>query len=207
MPLPPFIDEVRRAQGLMTMDALAALVARGNIVFDPFSVLIAATARIGSGNVFFPCVSLLCREAGALEIGDNNRFCSQTLIEAVSGPIRIGSANLFGEGGFTAKTNRPGAAITIGDHGRYLNGAAVFGVSCLGSGSQILGPITVDGCTLAPGDSHEHPDPDRRAGLLKGAGTARNLTVPMGQVIAAQGSFGNADLKPQSVFHPKPTPG
>ncbi len=202
MTLPPFIDDVRRAQGLMTMDALAALVDRGNIVFDPFSVLIAAAARIGSGNVFFPCVSLLCRDEGGLEIGDNNRFFSQTLIEAVSGPIRIGSGNQFGEGGFTAKTNRPGAAITIGDHGRYLNGAAVFGVSHLGSGSQILGAITVDGCTLAPGGSHEHPDPDHRAGLLKGAGAARDLMVPMGQVIAAQGIFSSADLKPQSLFHP-----
>lgn len=203
MTFPAFIDKLRHSRGLMTIGQIEELVDQGNVIFDPFSVLIAATVKIGTGNIFYPCVSLLCSEPGTLSIGDGNFFHSNSLIEALSGPITVGSANQFGEGGFTAKTNRPGATVVIGDHGRYLNGAAVFGATNLGTGSQILGAITVDGCVLERGGSHQESDPDRRAGLLKGAGVARNLTVPMGSVIVGQGIFSVEDLKPQSFFHPK----
>ncbi|MCY1707769.1 AraC family transcriptional regulator [Pannonibacter sp. SL95] len=158
---------------------------------------------IGTGNIIFPCVSLFCGDQGELSIGDNNTFFSNSLIEAVSGPIVIGSINQFGEGGFSAKTNRPGASIVVGDNGRYLNGAAVFGETILGTGSQILGAITVDSCHLEAGQSYKDADPDLRAGLLKGSGVARDLTVAAGQVILGNGSFSLNDIKPQAFFHPK----
>lgn len=203
MAFPTFIDDIRRARGLMTIGDIQELVQRGNVVYDPFSVLITAAARIGTGNVIFPCVSLFCGDQGELSIGDNNTLFANSLVEAISGPIVIGSFNQFGEGGFMAKTNRPGASIVIGDNGRYLNGAAVFGETTLGTGSQILGAITVDSCHLEAGRSHEQADPDLRAGLLKGSGIARNLTVPAGQVILGNGAFSQDDIKPQSFFHPK----
>lgn len=203
MTFPSFVDDIRRSRGLMTIADIQELVERGNVIYDPFSVLIAAKAKIGTRNVIFPCVSLFIDGQGELVIGDNNTFFSNSLIEAVSGPIVVGSFNQFGEGGFTAKTNRPNARIVIGDSGRYLNGAAVFGEATLGSGSQILGAITVDSCHLEAGQSYKDADPDLRAGLLKGAGAARNLTVPTGQVILGNGSFSLHDIKPQSYFHPK----
>jgi hypothetical protein len=198
------LDAVRRHQGLLTIGEVIDLARRGNIVYDPCSTLIAVRAVIGSGNTFFPNVFLLCGEGGRLELGDGNVLHANTLIEATQGEVRIGSRNQFGEGGFTAKANRPGAFIRIGDGGRYLHGTAVFGQSELGSGSQLLGTISVDGCVLEPGGGFAEPDPDRRAGLLKGHGTARGLRVPRGQVIVGSGTFSMRDLLPQSRFHPKP---
>jgi hypothetical protein len=188
---------------VLTLAELIDLSTRGNVLYDPHSVLISARAVIGRDNVFFPGVYLFCTEGGTLEVGNGNTFHANTLIEATHGAIRIGSRNQFGEGGFTAKANRQAAAISIGDEGRYLNGAGVFGETTLGSGSQLLGLITVDNCTLAAGGSFRERDLDRRAGLLKGAGGARNLTVPIGHVGVGAGSFSAADLQPQSNFHAK----
>ena len=201
--IPAFVDDLRRARGLMTLDQIAALVARGNVVFDPFSTLIAAAARIGTGNVFHPCVTVDCTPGADLVIGDGNLLHANTTLVAETGPIVIGSGNQFGEGGFVAKANRAGADIRIGDHGRYLGGASVYGACRLGAGSQILGAITADDCLLEGGGSFRHPDPDGRAGLLKGAGVARGLTVGLGRVIVGNGAFRQADEEPQSNHHPR----
>ena len=203
MSYPAFIDDIRRSRGLMTINQIQILLEQGNIIYDPFSVLISNSTKIGTGNIIYPCVSLLCHEQANLVIGNDNTFHSNTLIEATSGPVIIGTFNQFGEGGFTAKTNRPGAKITIGDNGRYLNGASVFGTTRLASGSQILGAVTVDSCVLEEGASFQEPDAQRRAGLLKGFGIARNMTVPMGHVIFGEGTFSANELKPQSFYHPK----
>ena len=100
--------------------------------------------------------------------------------------------------------DRPGEAITIGDHGRYRYGAVLRGRAELGSGSQVLGPVIVEECTLGAGGSFAEPDPDRRGGVLKGVGPARGLTVPRGQVIAAYGLFAQAAMLRQRFFHPPP---
>ncbi|MEN3929968.1 AraC family transcriptional regulator [Microvirga sp. W0021] len=200
---PKFLDEIRRQNGLMMISEIEELVARGNIIFDPFSVLISSSVEIGSGNTIFPCVSLICRNDGILTIGDDNTFFSNTQIEALTGPIQIGSHNLIGEGGFTAKTNRPDAEILIGDYGRYQNGVSVFGNTILGSGSQLLGALTADSCRLESGQSFREPDPDLRAGLLKGHGIARGLSVPVGHVIVGDGRFSSDNLELQTVYHPK----
>jgi hypothetical protein len=91
----------------------------------------------------------------------------------------------------------------IGDEGRYLGGAAVYGETDLGSGSQLLGLITVENCRLAPGASFRDPDPDRRGALLKGQGVARDIELAAGQVILGSGIFRVEDARPQSDFHPK----
>lgn len=117
--------------------------------------------------------------------------------------VVLGSGNRVGEGGFTARTQTPGAAIAIGDHGRYVGGVSVTGRTALGSVSQILGAIAVDGTTLEPGDSYRDPDPDRRAGVLKGQGRARDLRVGRGAVIVGQWEFRQADMVRQIQFHPR----
>jgi hypothetical protein len=198
------IDEGRRSLGLLEIEAVLALAERGNVVLDPFSTLIATNARIGAGNLFYPGVTVLCAASAELTIGDGNTFHSAMWLAAETGPITIGSRNQFGEGGgFSAKANRAGARIVIGDDGRYQGGASVFGETILGSGSQLLGMVAVDSCHLAAGGSFRDPDPDTRGALLKGQGTARNLRLDMGQVIAANGVFRAEDVKPQSFFHPK----
>jgi hypothetical protein len=198
------INETRRALGLLEVEAVLALAERGNVVLDPFSTLIAKNVRIGAENMFYPCVTVLCSASGELSIGDSNTFHTRTWLAAETGPIMIGSRNEFGEGGgFTAKANRARARIVIGDNGRYQGGASVFGETTLGSGSQLLGMITVDSCHLAAGGSFRDPDPDTRGALLKGQGTARNLRLDIGQVISASGVFQMEDVKPQSFFHPK----
>ena len=196
------LDTYRREQGFKEMDEIIAL-AEHNSIPDPFSVLISKTSKIGGGNTFYPCVTLKAVGAAILTVGDGNKFFSGVSISAETGPITIGSFNEFGEGGFTAKTNRPGACISFGDHGRYQGGAAVFGESVLGSGSQLLGAVTVDSCTLGAGKSFKDGDPDSRGALLKGSGTARSLVLQAGEVIQANGVFLAENIKPQSYFHPK----
>ena len=197
------IDQARGALGFLTLAETMALADRGTLVLDPFSVLIARRAGIGRDNVFHPGVTLACGPAAVLQLGDGNVLHPGTLIAAETGTIRIGDRNQFGEGGFTARANRDGAAIAIGDGGRYLSGATIQGRSTLGSGSQVLGAITVDDCSLGAGRRFSDPDPDARGAVLKGTGSARGLVLEAGQVIAGWGPFRIEDLKPQSFFHPK----
>ncbi|MDD7971966.1 hypothetical protein [Roseinatronobacter alkalisoli] len=195
------LNKVREAAGLLSIEDVIALSSR-NTIFDPFSVLIAHGIEIGVGNVIYPVVSLLREGAARLEIGDGNVFHPGTVIAATSGDILVADKNQFGEGGFTAKANRSGARITIGSHGRYLGGAAVYGTSKLEDGSQILGAILVDSSHLEGGAAFNTADPDLRGGVLKGQGTARDLIVPQGYVISAQGSFDAAAMKSQTFYHP-----
>lgn len=197
------LDELRKENGLLTVKEVIGLNEGGNVIYDPFSTLISIRAKIGAGNTIYPCVSLLCASEAELQIGDNNQFYGGTIIEAIVGSIVIGSRNIFGEGGFSAKTNAQGANISIEDGGRYKSGAAIYGKSRLGSGSQVLGPISVDSCILDGGASFQESDALLRAGLLKGHGSAKGLTVPKGFVIQGAGSFDERDMKPQSYFHPK----
>jgi len=194
------LDRMRRDLGYLTVEETLEQV-KDNIVLDPFSLLLGRGVAIGSRNVFYPNVTMTLEAGGAISIADRNTFHSGTALFAGPGRIAIGSGNQFGEGGFTAKANRPGASIEIGDHGRYLGGAAIYGETRLGSGSQILGAIAVDNCTLAAGAAHHDPDPDARGAVLKGFGSARGLTLACGQVIQGSGVFDAKDVKPQWLFH------
>lgn len=197
------LDDVRHSNDLLTVDEVIKLNTLGNTVYDPFSVLISRRVTMGTGNVIYPCVSLLCSNEYELALADENTFHTLTSLDASGGSIHIGSNNQFGEGGFTAKANRIGSSIIIGDGGRYLNGASIFGNTVLGNGSQLIGQITVDGCTLEEGESFKFEDPNSRAGLLKGQGVARNLVVPKGHVIVGSGVFEIEHLELQSKHHPK----
>jgi hypothetical protein len=196
------IDAARQARGFLPISQMMTVL-EGNLVLDPFSTLISSGVSFGRDNVLYPGVSLQASAGTTISLGDANILYSGTLVSSTHGDVAIGDRNQFGEGGFTAKANRPGAEIRIGSHGRFLNNPSVFGETVLGDGTQILGNITVDTCTLGDGGSHAEPDPDLRGGLLKGQGTARNLNVAMGHVISAQGMFLEADTLPQRHFHPK----
>ena len=53
------------------------------------------------------------------------------------------------------------------------------------------------------GASYKDPDPDQRAGLIKGLGTAKNLVVPQGKVINGWHEFKQEQLEDQSHYHSK----
>lgn len=198
------IDVQRSSQGFLTVSGLIQLGKQGNVILDPFSTLISSRVKLGSDNVFYPNAIVQACNEGSIAIGSGNIFYMNTFLFADQGAISIDNYNQFGDGGLSIKANTPGALITIGSYGRYLNGTQVMGRCVLGSGSQILGPITVQNCILGAGESYQHANPDARGGVLKGAGLARNLSVHQGEVLNGQGDFSQSQIQRQSYYHPFP---
>ena len=197
------IDEHRALRGFLTIEELMKLAASGNTVLDPFSTLIGRAVVIGSGNNIYPNTIIECTEMDMVVIGDENTIFPGCLFQAGPGTLRVGNGNQFGDGGAFVKANRPGSEIVIGDNGRYSGGAQILGRTSLGSGSQVLGAITVVDCTLAAGVSFRDEAPEEQGGVLKGFGTARGLAVGRGQVISGHGSFDQTAILEQRAFHPK----
>ena len=195
------INAQRSQLGFLTISELVALSARGNVILDPFSTFVGAKVQLGAGNVLYPGVVLETRNGGTLEIGEHNRFDLGSTVLADAGQVRLGSHNEFGGAGI--KVSHPDALLTVGDHGRYLDGAQLIGPNRLGDGAQVLGAITVQNCYLESGMSYRHADPDLRAGVLKGAGIARDLLVRQGEVINRRVMFDQASIERQVTYHPK----
>jgi hypothetical protein len=195
------IDAHRRQCGFMSVGQLLNM-AGSNTILDPFSTLISAGVAIGQNNIIYPNVIIECRNAGTITLGSSNVFYPGTLLLADQGKISVGSGNEFGDGGVRIKANMPDALISIGDDGRYMNGAEIMGKCNLGSGTQILGAITVQNCDLGAGGSYRNSNPDLRGGLLKGFGLARNLEVNQGEVINGKGSFDQTNIERQAGYHP-----
>ncbi len=139
--------------------------------------------------------------SGTLVLGDENCLYPQTFLFAEQGKLSVGHRNVFGEGGVTFKTSAAGESLVVEDEGRYNQGATVLGTNRLGTGSQVLGSITVQRCELGAGESYRHPDPDRRGGVLKGVGAACGLAVYRGEVM--NGRIKQDSIERQTVYHPK----
>jgi hypothetical protein len=197
-----FIDEQRRKRGFLSIAHILERYSQ-NIILDPFSTLMSERVEMGEGNVIYPNVIIEAKNGGTVVLGARNILYPGTLFLADQAGIRIGSDNEFGDGGLRLKANARDALIVIGDSGRYTNNAAIVAPCILGSGSQVLGPITVQNCHLDAGDSYRGDDPDTRGGVLKGFGQARNLTVKQGEVINGQGVFVQATVERQLVYHPR----
>lgn len=197
------INTQRALKGFLSLEGVIALCERGNIIPDPFSVLISTTCVIGKENVFYPSVIVECTSGGTLEIGDQNIFFPTCLFIADRGTLLIGNKNQFGDGGCTFKANRSQASIQVGNNGRYANDPIILGNTTLGSGSQIIGSITVQDCTLEAGKEFSAQDPDNQGAVLKGHGLARGLTVGKGRVVNGQGVFLQQQIELQSAYHPK----
>jgi hypothetical protein len=196
------IDRTRDRHGFLTLPEMLALEDSGNVVFDPFSTLIARGTVIGNDNVFHPHTRFDRRAGAALRIGSGNVFHSNTVIESGTNDLAIGDGNLFGDGVVCFKANAPGAAIAIGDSCRFGGIVNVFGKTTLGTGCQILGNINVYDCSLGAGQSYSHPMADERGAVLKGSGTAKGIDLPRGKVIDGWRLFRIEDAVPQSTFHP-----
>lgn len=197
-----YFDQQRTDKNFLTTVELIETIGERNRILDD-SVLIGKNVIVGVKNTFYPGVIIEQQGAGVITIGDGNTFYPGTYILSSAGEIMIGDYNEFGPAGVTVKSNIPNAAISIGGHGRYCDGVSIMGKTALGTGSQILGNITVQSCTLAGGGTFQEPDPDKRAAVLKGFGLARNLALEAGQVINGMGNFADSPIEQQSVYHPK----
>lgn len=196
------LDQQRTDKNFFTTAELIEAIGERNVILDT-SVLIGKHAVIGTGNTFYSGVVIEQQGDGTLTIGDGNVFYPGAYILSTAGAVSIGDNNEFGPAGATIKANTSDAVITIGSNGRYCDGVSIMGKTTLGTGSQILGNITVQSCTLASGGTFQEPDPDMRAAVLKGFGLARNITLDIGQVVNGSGNFADSPIERQSTYHPK----
>jgi hypothetical protein len=170
------------------------------VVFDPYSTLLSVDAEIGAGNVFHPGVVI----NGRCRIGSGNTFHLGTHLLADDGAlIVIGDGGTLGPGGAQITATGSGVACRIGDRVRLRNGAEIVGASTLGSGSQVLGPISARGVHLASGGDFTEPDPDLRGAVLKGFGRAQGIRLAVGEVINGLGDFAAAPVERQLSYHPR----
>ncbi|WP_112664048.1 hypothetical protein [Microvirga flavescens] len=203
-PLPVSNDAARQQLGFLSLADTLALANRGVMILDPSSTLISPGVDIGALVIFWPGTVVQRLGQSSITIGNGTALFPGTRIVADGGTVAIGAlAEIGEEGGFTVKAEA-GAAITIGNTARLLGGGSLTLSNDIGNGAQILGPIRCQNCALGNGGDYREPDPDRRGGVLKGSGVARNLHVSQGHVIQSFDLFANAPLRRQTEFHPKP---
>lgn len=198
-----YIQDVHHRNEFLSPEELIETIGAENDILDPYSVLISPNVSVGAGNVFYPNVVIRSESGAEIHVGSDNVCYPGTYIFGNNGKIVIGSSNEFGVGGCTIRANMPDAAIMIGDGGRYSGGVDIMGVTTLGSGSQVLGAITVQSCELASGGTFSEPDPDERAAVLKGMGLARGIALQKGQVVNGLGNFADKEIEWQRAYHPK----
>jgi carbonic anhydrase/acetyltransferase-like protein (isoleucine patch superfamily) len=203
-PLSSLADEARLALHFLPLESTAALARDGILVLDPASTLVSDGVALGRGVVLWPGTVLQRLGNGRIAVGDGTILFPGTRIVAEDGgTVTIGAqAEIGEEGGFTIKAQAE-AEISIGAGARLLGGGSLVLSNRIGRGAQILGPIRCQACRLGDGDTWRDPDPDRRGGVLKGSGVARDVDIPQGRVIQAFGLFAEAEIRPQSFFHPK----
>jgi hypothetical protein len=202
-PTPPPRDDARRSLGFLTAAETVRLEGSGIVVLDPASTLVSPGVALGTGVVLWPGVILQRLDGGEIAVGPSTNLYPGTRVVAPGGRVRIAAGAEIGEeGGFTLKAD-PGSEITVGDGARLLGGGSLTLSNRIGRGAQILGPIRCQNCILADGGTWRDPEPDRRGGVLKGSGVARNLDVPQGHVIQAFGLFAETEMRRQSFFHPE----
>ncbi|WP_262028906.1 hypothetical protein [Microvirga sp. Mcv34] len=196
-------DAARRRLGFLSLEETAALSRRGILLPDPGSVLVSSDVQLEEDVVLWPNVILQASSHGRIAIGRGTNVFPGTRVVASGGAVTIGSGAEIGEeGGFTIKAGA-GDTIAIGDGTRLLGGGSLTMSNRIGRGAQILGPVRCQNCILGDGGTYRDPEPDERAGVLKGSGVARGIEVPQGHVIQAFGLFGEAVMRRQSYFHPK----
>jgi hypothetical protein len=193
------LDADRTRFGYRTIGELLRL-ADHNVVFDPYSTLLAIDAEIGADNVFHPGVVI----NGSAHLGDGNTFHLGTHLLAEEGArIVVGDGGTFGPGGVQITVTGSGVECRIGDRVRLRNGAEIVGACTLGTGTQVLGPISARSVHLAAGGDFTEPDPDLRGAVLKGFGRAQGIRLGVGEVINGLGDFAVARIERQLGYHPR----
>lgn len=197
-----FINQQRLNAWFLSIEETMAL-GNKNTIYDPRSTLISRWVKMGVWNILYPNTTIILREWSALNIGDQNTFHSSTYLEASSWwKLTIGSHNHF-EWWVSLKANMSTAIIEVWDNWRYINQILqVLWETSLWDGSQVIGAITVQNCTLDAGEDFRSIDPDKRWWLLKWYGVARSLKIPVGKWVEGFGSFHQENMFSQSQNHP-----
>ncbi|MFD0272296.1 hypothetical protein ACFVHB_00110 [Kitasatospora sp. NPDC127111] len=178
------------------------LADQGVVVLDPCSVIVSRRVRLHPGNVLYPGVIIECDEHSGCLVRQGNVLHGGTRIAATGGgTIAIGERSVIGEGGAQIKAAGTDT-VEVGDETRLADGAEVTGSSRLGSGAQVLGPVSARSVTLAAGRPHTYPDPDARGGVLKGFGRAQGIRVGVGEVVNGCGDFRDTPVERQRTYHP-----
>lgn len=194
------MNEFRKKNGFYTIDELCELTE--NYFVDYFSVIISRNVSLGSKNSFYPGTAIICDSTSKITIGNSNTFMNSMYIEAKNNAnIKIGNNNIFDHGPVSIKCNIINGKILIEDNCRLDGKINIFGNCVFENGSQVLGTINVYNCKLRGGGSYLEPDPEKRAGLLKGIGTARNIIVNCGQVLNGFGDFREDLIESQLNYH------
>ncbi len=197
------MEKFRTENNFYTLSEMC-LLSKHNIIFDFFSVLISKNVTLGKDNIIYPGVIMETDLESNITIGSHNVFFNNTHLEAkYCGEIIIGNNNNFISGGISIRSNMPSSKITFSNNGRYDGRINIFGNCDFGEGSQIIGTINVYNCTLIGGGDYNEKNPDKRAGLIKGFGTAKNIVVDRGMVVNGFGDFSQATLELQSNYHKK----
>ncbi|MFF2118178.1 hypothetical protein [Kitasatospora sp. NPDC058184] len=196
------LDRIRHERGLLTPGELVLLADRGVAVLDPFSVLVARRVTLSAETVLYPGATVECDADSDCAIGPGTVLYGGARIVATGGGrITVGRRARIGEGGAVVRAGA-GEAVELGDEVRIANGAELTGRCRLGTGAQVLGPISARAVELAAGRPYTHPDPDGRGGVLKGHGRARGTRVGVGEVVNGNGDFAAAPVERQRTYHP-----
>ncbi|WP_329404261.1 hypothetical protein [Streptomyces melanogenes] len=196
------LDRLRRERGLLTPNELMDLAEEGTAVLDPFSVLVSCRVELHPGITLYPGAVVDCDGDSRCSIGAGTTLYGGTRIRATGGAVlTIGRDTEIGDGGARITAVGDGG-IRIGDGVRISGGAEVIGPGLLGSGSQVLGPVSARSVDLAAGGPYTHPDPDQRGAVLKGFGRAHGIHLGTGEVLNGTGDFADASVQRQRHYHP-----
>lgn len=196
------LDAARIAHGFLTIGECLDLGRRIAALFDPYSTLLSRHASFGPGTVIYPAVSVECAPDATCEFGPGNILFSGLRASVGSGAaVVVGAGNRLGEGGARITADGTGMSVRIADRTRISDGAIVGDGCVLGNGSQILGAINARAVHLAAGGDFTCEDPDLRGAVLKGRGTARGLTLAVGEVVNGNGPFEHSPVERQRTYH------
>jgi hypothetical protein len=186
------LDAARRAAGFLTVRQVAALAPEVRVL-DPASVLIGVGVSVLPGVELYPSTTLETRHGGVITLAAGARLGpGPVTVVASASAVHIGEDAELG----------PGPVTIVADGSDVVEGPAR-----IGSGAQVLGPVSLRDVELADGGDHREPDPDHRGGVVKGVGPVRGVRVGLGEVVVggvvhAGEASGRPRIERQRTYHP-----
>lgn len=194
------LDAARRAAGFLTVRQVAALAPEVRVL-DPASVLIGVGVSVLPGVELYPSTTLETRHGGVITLAAGARLGpGPVTVVASASAVHIGEGAELGPGPVTIVAD--GSDVVIGRGARLTAGCLVEGPARIGSGAQVLGPVSLRDVELADGGDHREPDPDHRGGVVKGVGPVRGVRVGTGEVVVGGGASGRPAVERQRTYHP-----
>lgn len=213
----PALDEARRTAGFRTVGEVAALAPQV-LVLDPASVLLGSGATVHPGAVLHPSTTLETRDGGTIVVEAGARLGPGPVTVVAHGAhVRVGRGAELGPGPVTITAYRPEVTaasvdtvdtvdtvvdVAIGAAARLRGGCVVEAPADIGAGAQVLGSVSLRNVVLAAGGDHREPDPDRRAGVVKGTGRVHGVRVGVGEVAVVTGGATRPEVERQRAHHP-----